>query len=263
MHRNRLALISLAFAAFLCFSLTPSLAAPRSTLQVSFINVGQGDSILLHDDSNFDVLIDGGQPSAGPTVAAYLRQQHINDVDVMVSTHADADHVGGLTNVLEMTDVPVQAVYYNGYAGGTSTWNGFVNAVSQEGLALMPLQFPGTVTWGSMTVNVLNPTSGLSSPAQNDASVVLLVTHGNNRFLFTGDISSAVETIVMGHGIPLAAPVLKVAHHGSAYSSSAAFLSAVRPIEAVISVGVNSYGHLAPETLARLQAAGARIWRTD
>ena len=162
-----------------------------STLQVSFIDAGQGDSILLHDSNNFDVLVDGGQPSAGPTVVAYLRQQNINDVDVMVATHADSDHIGGLINVLQMSDIPVRSVYYNGYPGSTATWNTFVTAVNQEGLALAPLQYPGMVTWGSMATTILNPGSGLSNPEQNDASVVLLVSHGNTKFLLTGDVSSS------------------------------------------------------------------------
>ncbi len=238
-------------------------AAPPVLLHVSFINVGQGDAILLHDDNNFDVLIDGGIPSAGQTVLAYLRQQQIDDIDVMVATHADSDHVGGLVSVLNATDIPVETVFYNGYPGSTATWNNFVTAVSQEGLTLTPLQYPGTRTWGSTSITVLNPRSGLSSPDQNDASVVLMIIHGNTRFLFTGDIGSSVEASILAYGIPLSAPILKTAHHGSQYSSSASFLSAVAPRDAIISVGTNSYGHPAPETLTRLDNAGAQIWRTD
>src|SRR5512143_2235552 len=134
---NRTLAFAFALAALIIL-LVPAQLGQASTgnLRVSFINVGQGDSILLHDDSNFDILIDGGQPSAGSTVVNYLRQQHINDIDVMVSTHTDSDHVGGLTDVLQMTDIPVLSVFYNGYPGSTVTWNDFVTAVSQEGLTL-------------------------------------------------------------------------------------------------------------------------------
>jgi competence protein ComEC len=105
--------------------------------------------------------------------------------------------------------------------------------------------------------------SGLSNPETNDASVVILLSHGNIKFLFPGDISSTVEATVAAHGTPMAAQILKIAHHGSVYSSSASFLSAVSPLEAITSVSDNSYGHPSADTISRLLAAGARIWRTD
>lgn len=263
MKRPRAIWFALALLVILSFPARQGLAASTGLLYISFINVGQGDSILLHDDSNFDILIDGGQPSAGPTVTAYLRQQHVDDIDVMVATHADEDHIGGLIDVLQMTDVPVRSVIYNGYAGTTARWNEFVTAVQQEGLVPSPLQYPNTVKWGSVTGTVLNPEPGLVNPDQNDASLVLLIAHNGVKSLFPGDISSTAETDIAARGVPLAAQVLKVAHHGSKYSTSATFLSAVQPSDAIISVGANPYGHPAPETLSRLEAVGARIWRTD
>ncbi len=234
-----------------------------TTLTVSFIDVGQGDSIWIHDSDNFDILIDGGKPAAGPTVLAYLRAHLIDDIDVMVATHPDSDHIGGLINVLNAADIPVEQVLYSGYPGDTATWTNFTTAVTNEGLTLTTAQYPVEYTWGSSTAQILNPVSGLISPETNDASVVVLLSHGDVRFLFPGDISSSVEAAVVAHGTPVAAQVLKVAHHGSAYSSSASFLSAVNPLEAVISVGTNTYGHPSPDTISRLLAAGARVWRTD
>jgi hypothetical protein len=128
---------------------------------------------------------------------------------------------------------------------------------------MTPAQFPAEYTWGSLKAYILNPAPGMVNPAQNDASVVARIDYQANRFLFPGDISSPIEATVVARQTPVAADVLKVAHHGSASSSSAAFLAAVHPMEEVISVGPNSYGHPAPETLARLAAAGAKIWRTD
>ena len=263
MKRTRAVWFALALLILLSFPARQGWAASTGLLSISFINVGQGDSILLHDDSNFDILIDGGRASAGPTVTAYLRQQHIDDIDVMVATHADEDHIGGLIDVLQMTDVPVRSVVYNGYAGTTATWNDFVTAVQQEGLVPSPLQYPSAVRWGSVTGTVLNPEPGLINPDQNDASVVLLFTHGSVKSLFTADISSTAETALIARGVSVAAQVLKVAHHGSKYGTGTPFLAAVQPLDAIISVGTNSYGHPAPETLSRLAAAGARIWRTD
>ena len=256
-------LFVLAFAVLALSSVPRSGSASSNTVDISFIDVGQGDSALLRDGNGFDVLIDGGRISAGPTVVAYLRSQGIDDIDVMVASHAHADHIAGLIDVLEMNDIPVLSVLYNGYPGTTATWNSFATAVADEGLTLAPAQFPDSYTWGLMTVYVLNPEAGLSNPDQNDASVVLLVTHGDIDFLFTGDIGEAIEATVVARGTPVAAEVLKVAHHGSKFSSSSGFLSAVGPDEAIISVGNNSFGHPTVETLNRLLAAGARIYRTD
>jgi beta-lactamase superfamily II metal-dependent hydrolase len=246
------------------FYVAKSLAAPESNdLVVSFINVGQGDSILIRDPGGFDVLIDGGKSSAGPTVVAYLRQQSVDDIDVMLASHADSDHIGGLIDVLNATDIPVKAVLYNGYPGDTVTWGNFATAVANDGLTLTPVAFPFTNTWGTTSAHILNPVTGLVNPDQNAASVVVLLEYGLMRFLFTGDIDSTVEATIVARGTPIPAQILKVAHHGSEFSSSEAFLSAVKPEQAIISVGRNSYGHPSSETIARLLAAGAQIWRTD
>jgi competence protein ComEC len=260
--RKRIALsLLLIFAAVFLFAIQPVESAVPQT--VTFINVGQGDAALLRDGAGFDVLIDGGRTSAGPAVLDALRAQGVADLDVLVATHADADHVGGLIDVLEADDIPVLSVIYNGYPGATATWSAFADAVTQEGLTLTPAQFPQELDWGEMRVYVLNPAGGLGNPETNTASLVLRVDHGSVRYLFTGDIDAAVEAAVVARQTPIAANVLKVAHHGSKYSSSADFLAAAGAQESVISVGNNSYGHPAPETLDRLAAAGSRVWRTD
>jgi len=257
----RLIILALGFA-LLVFSPSAS-EATGSTLTVSFIDVGQGDSILIQDAAGFDILIDGGKPAAGAAVTAYLRALPVDDIDVMLATHADADHIGGLIEVLGLADIPVRSVLYSGYPGDTATWNNFAAAAAGQGLPLVSAQFPISYTWGMTTAYVLNPAPGLLNPASNDTSVVVLLVYDQNRFLFTGDISSAIEAAVMGRGTPLAAEILKVAHHGSSSSSSSAFLAQVAPRFAVIPVGPNSYGHPAPETLNRLSASGARTLRTD
>jgi competence protein ComEC len=245
------------------FYTSATLSAPSSELTVTFIDVGQGDAVLIQDDSGFDILIDGGRTSAGPTVLAILREQSVDDIDIMVASHADADHIGGLITVLHDNNIPVKEVYYNGYPGSTLTWLNFVDAVIAEGVTLTAAQFPQTYTWGVTTVHILNPAPGLVNPDTNDASIVILLIYGATRFLFTGDISSTIEATVVARSTPIAAEILKVAHHGSAYSSSPEFLAEVSPADAVISVGDNPYGHPADVTLTRLLGAGARIWRTD
>ena len=152
--------------------------ANSNSLRVSYIDVGQGDAILLSDSNGFDILIDGGRASAGPTVVAYIREQAIDDIDVMIASHAHADHIGGLIDVLEANDITVESVMYSGYPGDTATWFSFATAVANEGLVLTPLQYPDAISWGLMTAYVDNPDPGLNNPDQNNASVVILINHG-------------------------------------------------------------------------------------
>ena len=148
---GRLVLIGIvSITVYFLISITIPGSASSNSLRVSFIDVGQGDSILLSDSTGFDILIDGGKPFAGPMVVAYIRDQSIDDIDVMVASHADSDHIGGLIDVLEAIDIPVEAVLYNGYPGDSQTWNNFANAVADNGLTLTPAQFPGNYVWGEL-----------------------------------------------------------------------------------------------------------------
>ncbi len=231
--------------------------------QVSFIDVGQGDSALIQAADGTNLLIDGGVPTEGPTVLAYLRDHGVYTLNAIIASHADSDHIGGLISILEATDISVDEVIYNGYPGTTDTWDDFVSAVAKEGLSLTKAQFPEELNWGNTTVYILNPPAGLTNPDTNEASLVMLFTHGQVETLFTGDIDSSVESQVIARGTPVAADILKVAHHGSDYSSSVEFLNAVQPMDSIISVGTNPYGHPGDETIARLLASGTEIWRTD
>ena len=236
----------------------------NDTAVISFIDVGQGDSALLQDTGGFDILIDGGPTSAGPDVVSYLRARGVDSLEVILNTHADADHVGGLISVLQAPDIAIGAIFTNGYAGTTATWANFSAAAAARAIPLQPAQFPLILHWGVFDVYILNPAPGLVNPEQNDASVVARIDFNSARFLFPGDIDSTIEATVVARQTPVAAQLLKVAHHGSSTSSSSAFLSAVQPRVGVISAGANNaYGHPAPATLARLSAAGVRIWRTD
>ncbi len=232
--------------------------------RITFIDVGQGDSALLQDPAGFTVLIDGGQTTAGPGLVAYLRSQGLSKIDVVLATHPDSDHIGGLIDVLSMTDIPVLSVVYNGYPGSTQTWTDFAQAVVDEGLSFTVLQYPQKATWGQMQVDALNPDGSLGSPESNAACLAVKVHTGAITTLFACDLDSAQEAVILSRPLDLNADILKVAHHGSDEGSSAAFLSAVTPSIAVISVGQpNAYGHPGAATLARLEDAGAGIWRTD
>ena len=242
-----------------------AVTANGSLLSVTYLDVGQGDSALIRGPDGFDVLIDGGRVGAGPTVVAYLRNASVDDIDVMLASHNDADHIGGLVDVLEINDIPVRQVLYNGYDADTDLFRAFATAAAQEGAPLQAAQFPASYSWGLMAAEVLNPPPGLpANVTQNGASVLVLITYGDTKLLFPGDIETGGEAQVLSRDTPVAAQVLKVAHHGSDSSTSPDFLAAVLPTDAVISVGSgNPYGHPDQEVLDSLEALGVEIWRTD
>jgi competence protein ComEC len=239
-------------------------AAESNELKVAFLDVGQGDSALVQGPDGFDVLIDGGEATAGPGVAAYLRQEGVDDLEVMLASHNDADHIGGLVHVLELEDIPVRQVLYNGYPADSEVFRAFATAAALEGAPLAPAQIPISYTWGAARAYILNPPANLPGEVeQNNASVTVLLEFGEQKFLFPGDLEASGENQLLLRGTPVDAQFLKVAHHGSDSSTTLQFLQAVQPIEAVISVGQNSFGHPAEEVIERLKAAGARLWRTD
>jgi competence protein ComEC len=262
LRRLLFAVVMTSLVVGLLFS-SSTFAKPLSNQTTTFINVGEGDSALLQDGNGFSVLIDGGKPGEGPVVDQFLHLQSITHLNVLMASHADSDHIGGLIIVLQDNTIQVDQVIYNGYPGTTATWDDFSSAVTARGLTLTPVNFPEVLTWGNMTAHILNPASGLTNPDTNDASIVARVDYGSTDYLFTGDINSTIEATVVARGTSVAAGVLKVPHHGSAYSSGDPFLAAVQPKDGIISVGPNSYGHPSDQTITRLINAGAHVWRTD
>jgi beta-lactamase superfamily II metal-dependent hydrolase len=219
---------------------------PAAPMVVSFIDVGDGDAILIQQpDVCFEVLIDGGdvarygQPARGPTVEAYLASRGVDKLELMIATHSDSDHIGGLVHLLEEGALRVDRVWYNGAQGNTNTWRRFATAVPRAGLQLTPAPAGYCEAWARATACVLNPQpdAGSVTPGDNDRSIVIHLTHGDVTVLLTGDIERDAELVLLQRGVVTPAGVLKVAHHGSTSSSSEQFLTAVRPTLAVVSGG--------------------------
>ena len=238
--------------------------APTSTSQpgafsVHFIDVGQGDAILV-EAGDADILVDGG-PS-GSAVLSYLAGQHVPDLDLMVATHPHADHIGGLDDV--MAQYQVLEVWTNGATATSQTYQDFASAVAAEGAAQQQIRRGYSTQFGGLTLTALHPTDPLTGDANGD-SIVLRLSCGSVDVLLTGDANAGSETSMLGDpSLNLDAEVLKVGHHGSSTSTTNAFLDAVTPNDAIISVGTgNTYGHPAQETLNRLAAHGATVYRTD
>ena len=259
----KLILVSLAVLALMGGLLLSHLTLLSRQAEVVFLNVGQGDAILLIQGSH-QVLIDGGR--SGRELLGRLGR-HIpfwdRQIELVIATHPDADHIGGLPALLRT--YRVLQVLTTGGESETETSRLFQEATRDE-LGGPPLRvFRGTeVTLpdgGVLSIEYpLAPIDGVVPDGDtNEGSIVARFTYGETSFLLTGDLPRE-ETV-----LPDEAPVtvLKVAHHGSKHSSSATFLNQIRPKEAVISVGENSYGHPDPGVLGRLQALGTIIRRTD
>jgi len=269
-YRLVLALLLVALAAAGCATASQQVAtatpaaeptaAPSGSLQVHFIDVGQGDSILVVAPDGKTMLIDGGEADSG--ALQYLQKKGIKRLDVVVATHPHADHIGGLVQVLKA--VPVARVVTNGQSHTTRTYEDFLDAIAAAKAEYVEVKRGDTVALGSLTFTVLNPTPGMGDDMNNN-SVVLRLAFGKVSFLFEGDAQTDAETSMSVSSFsPVQATILKVAHHGSRTSSSPAFLALVKPKVAIYSAGLgNSYGHPHPETIAALLAVGATIYGTD
>ena len=232
---------------------------PGDLLTVHFINVGEGDAILLVQ-GDYAMLVDGGPAGMGTTVFTYLRDQGIGTLEYVVATHPFADHVGGLPDVLRrvrVNNVLLPMIYHD-----TPAYNAFLWAVEDSG-ADVAVPFAGhTFAIGDAHVAVLapNPTDAWENRA--NYSIVLRVVFGSTSFLLMGDAMREVEANLLDSTATLSSDVLKVARHGASSATTNGFLDAVNPSIAVISAGENN-SFLSQEVLRRLNNAGAHIFRTD
>ena len=247
--------------------IVPSDREARPTLTepalVHFLDVGQGDSILI-EVTGFTVLIDGGPRSAGQTVVEYLVRRGIRELDLVIGTHPHEDHIGGLIEVLQT--FPVKRVIDSGQPHTTRTFDQYLSEIERQvdqGHCTYEIPEEQIIPLGEeVLLHILGPTQDLGS--LNDNSVAARLDVGNVSFLFTGDAERRAEEDLLTRGAEVRADVLKVGHHGSRTSSGVAFLDAVSPTHAVIPVGTdNRYGHPAPEVIERLVARGILIFRTD
>jgi competence protein ComEC len=238
---------------------------PDGRLHVAFLDVGQGDAILITTPNGRQMLIDGG-PGATATLWEVGRHMPFWDrsLDVVINTHPEADHLAGLPEVLER--YRVDQIILPDVENDTALYAAWGEAMAAEGATLVPAQAGARLSLGGdVWAEILHP--GGAAPAGdrlNDHSVVLRVGLGQVTFLLPGDIEAGVERRLSAEGAALRATVLKAPHHGSDTSSCEPFLVAVDPQVAVVSVGAdNRFGHPDPEVLARYAERGIPVLRTD
>lgn len=251
----------LALAAGAGLALYATFAHPP--LSVQFLAVGQGDAVVIQTSTGIDVLIDGGPSRRVLRQLTAALGPFDRTIDVVIATHYDADHIGGLIPVLRNYDVGV--LLHNGRERETAAATQFAQVRAEREVPMFSLRTGDRITLGDeVTLHVLSPRMH-DDVGGNRASLVLLLQHENATVLLTGDAPRSIERYLTAR-YPLyvrEVDVLKVGHHGADDSSAPEFLAAASPVHAVISAGAeNPYGHPDEEVLTALAAVGARIHHT-
>ncbi len=231
-------------------------------LKVHFIDVGQADCILAQLPGGENMLVDAGNNDDGDRVVSYLRSAGVDKIDFLVGTHPHEDHIGGLDMVINNFDIG--KVYMPKVNHTTKTYRDVLSAVKAKGLKITTAG-AGVEMFNNAGVDAIMLAPVNSGYEElNDYSAVIKLSYKNVKFLLTGDAEEISEKEILNAGYDVKADVLKVGHHGSRSSTSPAFLKAVSPQYAVISVGNdNDYGHPHRETLQKLKKANVKVFRTD
>jgi competence protein ComEC len=230
-------------------------------LQVLFLDVGQGASQLLISPSGKTMLIDAGNNDKEQVMLDYLKQYQITKLDIVIGTHPDADHIGGLDKVIDQT--MVDNIYMPKISSNTRTFESLLESISNKKLKVQTAKAGLTLDWDKeVQVEMIAPAAVYDSA--NNMSAVVKITYGTTSLLLTGDAEAASEKDMIKSGVDLSSTVLGVGHHGSKSSTSLAFLNEVKPQYAIIQSGKdNNYGHPDKTILSRLKKAGVSVYRND
>lgn len=234
-------------------------ASVGQMLTVHYIDVGQGDATLIMLGEHA-MLIDAGPEDSGTKLQMYLQKQGVSSLDYVILTHPDADHIGGADVILSKFNCG--QVMMNGQAKDTACYRDVEAALTYKGYQAFTPAAGSSYSLGDAGFTVIGPVQ--MTEDANNASIAVLLTYGNTRFLFTGDAEEKEEQDILQAGEDVSADVYQAGHHGSRTSSSDIFLQAVHPQYAVISCGEgNSYGHPHAEVLNRFRSMGIKVFRTD
>jgi competence protein ComEC len=237
----------------------PIKAGTGKNLVAHFIDVGQGDSILIVTPNKKTILIDGGKDAAGEKVVAYLRKVGVSAIDLLVATHPDADHIGGLEDVIN--NFTIRKVLDSGKAHTSQTYIDYLALIDAKNIPF-EIVHEGRVIGLDDDIQILALNSSTANEDINGSSVVLKINYGQIDFLLTGDAEAEQER-AMVETYNVEAEILKVGHHGSNTSSSQVFLNEVKPKVSILSYGEgNYYGHPVPEIVQRLRNIGSNIYST-
>lgn len=227
-----------------------------SYLKIVFLDVGQGDSIYIEAPNGRQVLVDGGPDARILPVLSDVMPVFDKSIDMLIATHADADHVGGLNSVID--NYTVSTILENGYKGETKIYKtlqekiidkGIKKDIAKKGMHIVIDEKE------NIYIDILFPDRDVSKMKTNDGSVVGRLVYGDHSVMLTGDATLYTENIILQNEnkTDLKSSILKLGHHGSNTSSGSAWLSAISPSYAIISAGLNNkYGHPHPDVMDRL-----------
>ncbi|MBP9856280.1 MAG: MBL fold metallo-hydrolase [Candidatus Pacebacteria bacterium] len=244
-----------------------ALTATEPVLKVAFLDVGQGDAIYIEAPNGNQVLIDGGRDRGLLRPLGEVLPWDDKTLDLIIATHPDADHIGGLPAVLERYEVA--GVMHNGDAATTQIYRTFMGEMKEEedlgGKVMLATRGTQINLSDNIYLKVLWPLPGTTPGDTNDYSVVIYLTDGYHDFLLTGDAPLLAENYLLkSDGELVDVEVLKAGHHGSRTSSGGNFINATSPLFAIISAGAdNNYGHPHREVMTRLAGSGAQILETS
>lgn len=231
----------------------------KDELTIHFIDVGQGDCTLIICGEDA-MLIDAGDNDQGTKIQNYLQKQNIETLKYVICTHPDSDHIGGMDVILYKFSC--ETVFMTEEEKDTKTYREVADTLKEKGYKKTLPVIGETYLLGDAEFTILGPAQ--ITEESNNNSIAILLTHGENKFLFTGDAEEEEELAFLQSEIPIEADVYKTGHHGSRTSSCKEFLEAVSPQYAVISCGEgNSYGHPHAEPLNNFRAMGIQVFRTD
>ena len=243
-------------------SSSPSSPTTSSQLVVSYIDVGQGLSVLVQFPNGKNMLYDAGPNQAANTIISYLKSHSVSEIDALVLSHPDSDHIGAADEVIE--SFTIGSFYMPKVVHSTQSYLDVLSAAKAKKLTIKTAQKGVTISLDpDVKVTMWGPVKDYEADDTNNWSAVVSISYGTTSFLLTGDAEQKAEADMINAGVVEPQTVLQVGHHGSKYSTSTEFISAVQPAYAVISVGENSYGHPAQETLSRLQTNHVKVFRTD
>ena len=231
-------------------------------LVVHFIDVGEGDCILIQMPNNKNILVDTGNLSVGYKVEKYLKSKNISQLNCIIITHMHPDHVGGIFYILPQ--IRTNIIYYNGYTPQENEYFfELIDLTKDLNIPMKILNAGNKLFLGDVTLGVLSPIDPLSGDMNGD-SIVVKIIFGKVSFLLTGDLNINGEKRLIEAGCNLKSDVLKVGHHGAEDSNSEEFMDKVRPKIAVLSVGKNNrYGFPSNVVIERFKIKEIPLYRTD